>query len=330
MKRKCKMLPQKPCLLILLFLFYFGLYAQDYDVVPGLSRDLLTIVFSQSVDIEQIEEIFMEYEWCVLTPQAFLGCLSGIYPTSEYPWLFSFDQDRVEEELGSLYVYDESLFPWQNIYHPFYISLSQKDFVSNVRFEQYRAFGQIGVVFEDDISESQVEDICATYSWCDLSLLWPFGSPHLYIFAMTFDEDVVASELGNYYMLLLALQDEHIVDYVESVVLFSLCEPPYPPNSMHDEVSINKVFLLGNYPNPFNPTTTISFELAKESPVSISIFNVKGQKVKTLVEGICSAGIHQIVWNGHDDRGKSVSSGVYFIKMQSNDYFRVKKMVMMK
>jgi len=86
-----------------------------------------------------------------------------------------------------------------------------------------------------------------------------------------------------------------------------------------------ETYLIGNYPNPFNPETTISYVLAKEGIVSIEVYNIKGQKVKTLVEGLRAAGRHNVVWNGND-----VSSGVYFYKMASEGYVGVKKMVLVK
>ena len=85
-------------------------------------------------------------------------------------------------------------------------------------------------------------------------------------------------------------------------------------------VSVNKDSiidknLLTNYPNPFNPTTTISFSIQNESNVAISIYNIKGQKVKQLVRDQLSTGQHSAFWNGDDESGKSVSSGVYMYKL---------------
>lgn len=89
--------------------------------------------------------------------------------------------------------------------------------------------------------------------------------------------------------------------------------------------------LQGNYPNPFNPTTTISFAVAQTSLfVNIEVFNIKGQKVKTLVDKILPAGNHTIVWNGEDEKSKSVSSGVYFYKMKTRNYLSSKKMILLK
>ena len=88
--------------------------------------------------------------------------------------------------------------------------------------------------------------------------------------------------------------------------------------------------LNSNFPNPFNPTTTISFSLKETGNVKIEIFNIRGQKVKTLINGLLPAKNHQIVWNGKDDKGKSVSSGIYFYKMRSANYTASRKMILMK
>lgn len=88
--------------------------------------------------------------------------------------------------------------------------------------------------------------------------------------------------------------------------------------------------LRNAYPNPFNPETTIAFSVAEQGSVSIDIFNIRGQKVKTLVKDDFTAGDHKVVWNGRDDSNKAVSSGVYFYRMQSGKYSATNKMIMMK
>jgi flagellar hook assembly protein FlgD len=88
--------------------------------------------------------------------------------------------------------------------------------------------------------------------------------------------------------------------------------------------------LLGNYPNPFNPTTEISFSLKQAADVQIDVFNIKGEKVKTLVNEHMTAAAHTVTWNGNDDEGNAVTSGVYFYKMQSGKYTSTKKMILMK
>ena len=88
--------------------------------------------------------------------------------------------------------------------------------------------------------------------------------------------------------------------------------------------------LAQNYPNPFNPRTVIAYSTKQSGKVSLDIFNIKGQKVKTLVNDHQEAGKHSIVWNGKDELGNNVSSGVYFYKLKSGNYTSSRKMILMK
>jgi hypothetical protein len=88
--------------------------------------------------------------------------------------------------------------------------------------------------------------------------------------------------------------------------------------------------LTGNYPNPFNPTTTIKFSLKEDCDVSINIYNIKGAIVRTLVDGEMSAAYHEIIWNGTDENNQPVSSGIYFYKLRSGDIEISKKMLLIK
>ena len=98
-----------------------------------------------------------------------------------------------------------------------------------------------------------------------------------------------------------------------------------------DEVAqIVKTELRGNYPNPFNPETVISFSVANGGQVELDIYNVKGQKVKSLVDDNLNAGNHQIVWNGLDENGRKVGSGIYFFRLKSDNYISTRKMILMK
>jgi len=104
--------------------------------------------------------------------------------------------------------------------------------------------------------------------------------------------------------------------------------------SIEDHQIYEENFLLYNYPNPFNPSTTISFYLNTENTenTEISIFNIKGQKVKTLVNERLNSGLHSYNWNGDDNSGRSVSSGIYFYKLKTGDgrFTSTKKMILMK
>ncbi len=85
-----------------------------------------------------------------------------------------------------------------------------------------------------------------------------------------------------------------------------------------------------NYPNPFNPETTISYNIDKASDVELTIYNIKGQKVRTLVDDQQEAGRHDIVWDGTDSKGKKVASGTYLYKVKADDQEVVNKMLMIK
>jgi len=88
--------------------------------------------------------------------------------------------------------------------------------------------------------------------------------------------------------------------------------------------------LLGNYPNPFNPVTTIRFAIAKDCNVTLDIYNIKGQLVRSLVNGFYKEGTHNVIWNGTDNKGEAVSSGVYFYRLNVGEFSAVKKMLLMK
>ncbi len=116
-----------------------------------------------------------------------------------------------------------------------------------------------------------------------------------------------------------------------------------PNNPIGDDITDNSdvnrytevTNVKGNYPNPFNPETSIEFSLKghsnEEVEVNLTVYNIKGQKVITLIDGkINPSGQHSVRWSGKDDTGNSVSSGVYFYKLQTPDYSETGKMVLMK
>jgi hypothetical protein len=88
--------------------------------------------------------------------------------------------------------------------------------------------------------------------------------------------------------------------------------------------------LSQNYPNPFNPVTRLTYTLPQAGPVRIEIFNVAGQKVRTLVDRTERAGQHTLTWRGRNDHGAEVSSGIYFCRFQAGDLRAVRKMVLLK
>lgn len=85
-----------------------------------------------------------------------------------------------------------------------------------------------------------------------------------------------------------------------------------------------------NWPNPFNPETTVSFALPEAGEVEVTVFNVLGQQVKTLASGHHEAGTYEVIWDGADESGSKVASGIYFYRAKINDFAKTRKMVLLK
>jgi Zn-dependent metalloprotease len=117
--------------------------------------------------------------------------------------------------------------------------------------------------------------------------------------------------------------------YVDDVVLWNAGLPTSVDGS--DIVSVpDKFEVFQNYPNPFNPKTMIKYALPSECNVEVAVFNATGQKVRTLFSGRQSAGYKSLTWDGDDDAGRAVASGIYFYKVTADEKSHVSKMILMK
>jgi len=85
-----------------------------------------------------------------------------------------------------------------------------------------------------------------------------------------------------------------------------------------------------NNPNPFNPSTYISFHIEADSYISLKVYNMKGQHVRTLKQGFCTSGQHSVHWGGNNERNERVASGIYFYKLETGNSVSVKKMLLLK
>lgn len=101
-------------------------------------------------------------------------------------------------------------------------------------------------------------------------------------------------------------------------------------NVISTEDQVTQVDNFSNYPNPFNPSTTIQFNIQAESNVELSIYNIKGQKVKTLCNEILPSGDHQYIWHGKNSSNNAVSSGIYFIKLVNQESTKFIKVLLLK
>ena len=85
-----------------------------------------------------------------------------------------------------------------------------------------------------------------------------------------------------------------------------------------------------NYPNPFNAGTVISFSLAETAPVSVDVYDVLGRHITTLASELFDAGDHEVSWDGRNDSGESVATGIYFYRVSAPSGSTVRKMMLMK
>jgi len=102
------------------------------------------------------------------------------------------------------------------------------------------------------------------------------------------------------------------------------------PNPVLENNKVSDFKLERNFPNPFNPETVIKFNLPEASRVSLNVYNVLGQVVKTLVNEELSAGLHSVIWDGKNAQGSDVSSGVYFYRIKAGDFESTMRMTLLR
>ena len=132
------------------------------------------------------------------------------------------------------------------------------------------------------------------------------------------------TEIGTYHYYVQAVYETGASVPTQTVTF------EYPYSDGDDPTSPYVTRLEGNYPNPFNPETTFRFSIKDAGNARLDIFNLRGQLVRTLVNGNLNAGQHQVVWNGKDQAGRSVSSGVYLYRLTAKNYSSTKKAMLVK
>ncbi|MCF7841808.1 MAG: carboxypeptidase regulatory-like domain-containing protein, partial [Lentisphaeria bacterium] len=139
----------------------------------------------------------------------------------------------------------------------------------------------------------------------------------------SFVDDDIASGHTYYYMVKAVDANGNVSDAsnVVSTMIVSVADAGVIPT----EFSLDQ-----NYPNPFNPSTQIRFGLPEASNVTMTIYNIRGQAVRTLVNGYMTAGYRTVTWDGKDNTGNLVSSGTYIYRINASDFTATRKMVLMR
>ncbi|MBA7592045.1 hypothetical protein ES708_34218 [subsurface metagenome] len=88
--------------------------------------------------------------------------------------------------------------------------------------------------------------------------------------------------------------------------------------------------LYENFPNPFNPTTTIQYSIPQNSTVTLKVYDTAGRKIKALENGYKTVGTHSVVWDGKDENGNAAASGIYFYRLQAKGSIKTGKMILLK
>jgi len=119
--------------------------------------------------------------------------------------------------------------------------------------------------------------------------------------------------------------------YADSIIVVPVELNVSPVGISENENNIPVTYNLSqNFPNPFNPETTIKYQLPQASDVKITIYNTMGQKVKELVNKHTQAGYHNVVWDGKSNQGTQVSSGIYFYQINAGDFNKTMKLLLLK
>lgn len=213
---------------------------------------------------------------------------------------------------------------------------------SSVRGYRYSAAGELSFVneiFLGDRRDSHISEII----YVDRIGLWAIESrgPHLYKLSLNLARvimEIRGEELDPtslYYLQKIRVFPERIVLFEEmgddTGILTFAFDPPSGKRESNDREIIPFVFALSqNYPNPFNPNTIVRFEIPQSDWVKLEIFNILGQKVKTLVDEYKNAGPHSVIWNGANSSGRQVATGVYFTRLSSGQKTEVKKMLLLR
>ncbi|MBD3333778.1 T9SS type A sorting domain-containing protein [candidate division GN15 bacterium] len=133
---------------------------------------------------------------------------------------------------------------------------------------------------------------------------------------------------GEFYLAINGVKTKETFTFTgsgEKVEVFSLTSAETGPAEVPNSYSLSQ-----NYPNPFNPSTTIEFNMANTGHAKVDVYNMLGQHVKTLFDGQAEAGQNQVQWDGTNNGGESVASGVYFYRLSADNYIETKKMTLLK
>jgi hypothetical protein len=228
---------------------------------------------------------------------------------------------------SSLFNNDSLLIPYLKTFGNLTTNIKLKMFVSALLVENYLHFGKIDkAVYMINYIQNQFPN----------SSIEPFAMIKIFHVNLHYRGDISAAEqnyielknnYSNHTYTELALNELNAAQCIlspQSII-------PKRKKVENIEIIAPRAFALNqNYPNPFNPQTTIKFSLPEKDQVLLQIYNTLGQNVKTFDLGYLDSGDHQIIWNGVDDSGNQIASGIYIYELKMSVYRQTKKMLLLR
>ncbi len=146
------------------------------------------------------------------------------------------------------------------------------------------------------------------------------GSQTMQNYQIVYDYSTIIDRQGILRFKAAGVPLQEIQQTIDGLLATAIDQPKAPVRTFR---------LIGNFPNPFNPFTTIRFELHKSQQIELQIFDLNGRLVRQLVKGTLPAGLHQVQWDGRDDRQKPLPSGSFFYRLSAEGQ-QTKKMLLIK
>lgn len=251
-------------------------------------------------------------------------------PEYEFNWIVKINVEQENNDLSSVIVGTSNVA--DSLYNANYDLLKpiNKPFENIITFSIPMEICGVTHKLHQSITSPQDETQDYIYSWdAELQLA---DLQTLFFDASSFELPETAGIFIETPEGCLEIPENGVVEYVpvDTLLEITILITDQDYSKVDDEV-VSNTFKLQNYPNPFNPETNISYSIPEKGKVELNIYNIKGQKVKTLVNETQVSGEHTVVWNGTNKQNKRVASGVYFYKLEVNDSkLLINKMLLLK
>ncbi len=214
-----------------------------------------------------------------------------------------------------------------------YYRISDTLYSATVGIQNQDGMVGLGVLYNQDYLEDSLW-IKIRPSWVSVDSMWGMIDPgESKTLNLTFDRLSYPRGIYHANLIIDSWDKNHNLDTIR--IPLTLCIDTTTSVDFEEDQKPTAFALFQNYPNPFNPITVIRFNVQDSKfkiPIhtTLKIYNILGQKVRTLVDEPKTAGSYEVIWDGKDDKGKEVASGIYFYKLTAGSYQKIRKMVLLK